>query len=175
MTSALLYTVPCGLVVSISLSGKVSWGSRIQLRKLPGLASFLASCSAPLPLCPEDIPQDISVYFGYRKRTVEATTATLFLDLPGVTFELCCSQSSSTYQMGETRGQLYKLLFSFFWIHHSPCFSVAVGEKAETKQFCKIRRRGIDMALEAWKWTRLGGFTTTARTRGVKVCDSGDF
>lgn len=67
----------------------------------------------PLPPCPVAINWGGSVYFGHRK-CAEPSTATPFLDLPRLTFELCCSQSSPIYQMGETFRQVYKLLFSFF-------------------------------------------------------------
>ena len=84
------------------------------VKEAPRLGFLPRILQCPTPFLPEDIPWDVSVYFGCRKRTGEATAAAPFLDLPCMTFELCCSQSSSVYQMGETRGQLYKLLFSCF-------------------------------------------------------------
>lgn len=57
-------------------------------------ASSPSTLSAPLPLCPVAINWGGSVYFGDRESAAEPTTAALFLDLPRLTFELCCSQSS---------------------------------------------------------------------------------
>nr|AAB59556.1 unknown [Homo sapiens] len=99
----------------------------------------------PLPLCPVAINRDISVYFGYRKCGVEVLAATLFLDLPRLTFELSCSQSSSIYQMGETLGQLYKLLFAFFGSATAP-IAVTIGEK--TKLFHKFHG---EESISHWK------------------------
>lgn len=117
--------------------------------KRPVLAPFLASSRVPLPLCPVDILWDVSVYFGYRKHTVQATAATLFLDRPRMTFELCCSQSSSIYQMGETLRQLENAHVPFFG-SATACVSLRpVGEKAKHHTaMLSTQWKGIDIPQE---------------------------
>lgn len=101
-------------------------------------ASSPSTLGAPLPLCPVAINWGGSVYFGDREYAVEPTTAALFLDLLRLTFELCCSQSSSIYQMGETFRQLYKLQFSFFGSATATVlWPLGRGEKAKNQLFCK--------------------------------------
>lgn len=46
---------------------------------------------------------------------------------PRLIFELSSSQSSSTYRMGETLRQLYKLLFAFFGLAKQGTWLVAIG------------------------------------------------
>lgn len=46
---------------------------------------------------------------------------------PWLIFELSSSQSSSTYRMGETLRQLYKLLFAFFGLAKQGKWLVAIG------------------------------------------------
>lgn len=141
--------------------------------KRPVLAPFLASSRVPLPLCPVDILWDVSVYFGYRKHTVQATAATLFLDRPRMTFELCCSQSSSIYQMGETLRQLENAHVPFFG-SATACVSLRpVGEKAKHHTaMLSTQWKGIDIPFEyrkSWKRTGLGIFPATTKTLGGEI------
>lgn len=46
---------------------------------------------------------------------------------PRLIFELSNSQSSSTYRMGETLRQLYKLLFAFFGLAKQGTWLVTIG------------------------------------------------
>lgn len=135
-------------------------------------ASSPSTLRAPLPLCPVAINWGGSVYFGDREYTVEPTAAAPFLDLLRLTFELCCSQSSSIYQMGETFRPRYELQFSFFG---SATATAATAlwplrgrggkrkkekkEKTNPQLFCKSAGfpKGImALPLRGWKWTRPG-------------------
>lgn len=146
--------------------------------KRPVLAPFLASSRVPLPLCPVDILWDVSVYFGYRKHTVQATAATLFLDRPRMTFELCCSQSSSIYQMGETLRQLENARVPFFG-SATACVSLRpVGEKAHATQQC-CQPNGKESIFHRKKLETNGtGYISSHHQNprwGNTVCESGDF
>lgn len=120
----------------------------------PRLAPLLASSSAPLPLCPVAINWGGSVYFGYRECAVQPTAATPFLDLLRLTFELCCSQSCSIYQMGETFRQLYKLQCSFFGSATATVLCPLRGGRGKKHSY-SVNPTGRHRApLQGWTWTR---------------------
>lgn len=146
--------------------------------KRPVLAPFLASSRVPLPLCPVDILWDVSVYFGYRKHTVQATAATLFLDRPRMTFELCCSQSSSIYQMGRPLGNLKTPMFLFL-DRPLPVFLCGQwGKRQNTTQQC-CQPNGKESVFHRKKLETNGiGYISSHHQNprwGNTVCESGDF